>query len=433
MISDENSLAKLKEMISRERKIVKEMASLFTVLERTSQEERRMVYSQLVSLKNSLKKTNEGVLKKLEKISLIKPLDSKRQIKDSQKNPIKQIITKTLPKIKLKKKIKLLELEKRTLKRLKKKKEKIIKQKIKKPSIYVKTSNKIFSNLSISFVDRKMFRSLKRDLIKASLQFTLASYISVILFTTLLSIIAGIFAFLFFLFFNFGAEIPFITKITESIGERFLKVFWILFVVPIGTFLIMYFYPSLEKKSTESRINQELPFATIHMSAISGSMIEPSKIFNIIISTKEYPYLEKEFTKLINKINIQGDDLVSALRSSAFNSPSAKLAELFNGLATTINSGGDLQRFFNKRAESLLFEYRIRREKYTRSSETFMDIYISVVIAAPMIFMLLLMMMKISGLGISISTSMISLIMILGVSLINIVFLTFLHLRQPEE
>ena len=126
MISDENSLAKLKEMISRERKIVKEMASLFTVLERTSQEERRMVYSQLVSLKNSLKKTNEGVLKKLEKISLIKPLDSKRQIKDSQKNPIKQIITKTLPKIKLKKKIKLLELEKRTLKRLKKKKEKII-------------------------------------------------------------------------------------------------------------------------------------------------------------------------------------------------------------------------------------------------------------------------------------------------------------------
>jgi len=42
-------------------------------------------------------------------------------------------------------------------------------------------------------------------------------------------------------------------------------------------------------------------------------------------------------------------------------------------------------------------------------------------------------MMKISGLGISISSFMISLIMVLGVSLINVVFLSFLHLKQPEE
>ena len=194
----------------------------------------------------------------------------------------------------------------------------------------------------------------------------------------------------------------------------------------------MYFYPSMERKSNEDRINQELPFATIHMSAISGSMIEPSKIFSIIISTGEYPYLKREFTKLLNEINVYGLDLVSALRNSALNSPSKKLSELFNGLATTINSGGNLTEFFDKRAQTLLFDYRLEREKYTRTAETFMDIYISLVIAAPMILMLLLMMIKISGLGISLSTSMITLIMVLGVSIINILFLTFLHLKQPS-
>jgi len=167
--------------------------------------------------------------------------------------------------------------------------------------------------------------------------------------------------------------------------------------------------------------------------AISGSMIEPSKIFSIIVSTKEYPYLKKEFTKLINDINILGYDLVSALRNSANNSSSKKLTELLNGIATTINSGGNLPVFFDKRAQSLLFEYRVEKEKKTRSAETFMDIYISVVIAAPMILMLLLMMMKISGLGISLSTSMITLIMVLGVSIMNIVFLTFLHLKHSGE
>jgi flagellar protein FlaJ len=169
------------------------------------------------------------------------------------------------------------------------------------------------------------------------------------------------------------------------------------------------------------------------MAAISESMIEPSKIFSIIITTKEYTYLEREYTKLMNEINVYGYDLVSALRNTALNSPSKKLTDLLNGLATTINSGGDLTDFFNKRAQTLLFEYRIEREKNTKTAETFMDVYISIVIAAPMVLMLLLMMMKVSGLGIALGTSSITLMMVLGVSIINIAFISFLHLRKPAE
>jgi archaellum biogenesis protein FlaJ (TadC family) len=71
-------------------------------------------------------------------------------------------------------------------------------------------------------------------------------------------------------------------------------------------------------------------------------------------------------------------------------------------------------------------------EKQLKTAETLMDIYISVVIAAPMVLMLVLMMMRISGLGIALSPSMISLVMILAVTLVNIFFLTFLHIKQPK-
>ena len=238
---------------------------------------------------------------------------------------------------------------------------------------------------------------------------------------------------MFLLFFNINFTWPIITKVTGSIGMQFLKVFWVLFAIPLATFLIMYYYPSMERNYAGSRINQELPFATIHMSAIAGSMIEPSKIFSIIVSTGEYPAISKEFIKLINEINVYGYDLVSALRNSAHNSASKNLSNLFNSLATTISSGGDLVEFFDKRSQSLLFEYRLEREKYTRTAETFMDIYISVVIAAPMILMLLLMMIRVSGLGLSYGPSTITLMMILGVSVINVIFLVFLHLKQPTE
>ena len=456
---NEISLEELKKIISKEKKVVKEMVSFFKDLEETKdKEEKRMIVSHMNQLKNSLEKINMDIPEILEKIILIRPLHPQKieapQPQPVQKTeltmPVKQIPSisniqkvETLKKTKeisdksligsiFPKKKNILKLEKETLKRLKEKGKEVIKPKIKKASQYVKTANEIFSNLSTSIQKKKIIKLLEKDLLKTNLQFILSSYISLILLTTFLSIILGIFIFLFFLFFSF-ANFPLITRVSEEIGVRFLKIFWILFVIPIATLLFTYFYPALEKKSIENKINRELPFAAINMSAISGSMIDLSKIFSIIIATKEYPNLEKEFTKLINQINIYGYDIVTALKKIAANTPSKKLAELFIGLATTINSGGDLTDFFDKRAQTLLFEYRIEREKRTKFSETFMDIYISAVIAAPMILMLVLMMMKISGLGIALSTSMITLIMVLSVTLINIVFLTFLHLKQPAE
>jgi len=168
------------------------------------------------------------------------------------------------------------------------------------------------------------------------------------------------------------------------------------------------------------------------MAAIAESMSNPKGIFSILIKTGEYKELKKEFTKLVNEINVHGMNLVSALRNSALKSPSTNLTDLFNGLAITINSGGDLKDFFDERAKTLLFEHKITREKNTKIAETFMDIYISIVIAAPMIFMLLLMIMNISGIGINLTPSMIGLLIIVGVALINFVFLIFIYIKSPS-
>jgi len=422
----------LKKIILEKKNILKEISSFSGILERTKdREERKMISSQISLLEDLLKKKNNDLPKILKEMSLLKPLTAKKENEN-----IESDLKKRKP-IKVSKKAKLprdfLELEKETLKRIGQKEEKIVEKKVKKPSKYVKMANKIFQKKSKTLSKKKIFDLLKVSLIKSNMQFIPSNYLSIILFTTLLSVIFSIFIFVFFLFFNFGPALPIITNVTEDIGTRFLKTFWILIVIPIGTLIFMYFYPSLEKSSIQNKINRELPFATIHMSAISGSMVEPSKIFSIINSTGEYPNISKEFTKLINETHVYGYNLVSAMRNLASNCPSSKLAELFNGLASTISSGGDIQDFFEKRSQSLLFEYKIENEKHTKTAETFMDIYISVVIAAPMIFMLVLMMMKISGLGISLSTSMIGVIMVSGVAVINVIFLTFLHLKKPSE
>ena len=438
-------LPEFKQTVEKEIKIIKEIVQLFDTSQRSTPEEKKMINLHMDSLKGLLRRTSDEVSSILEDMAMLRPLSGSAETVYVQRGAappsvrmkrIKAAFSKPQqpsPYSKgFAKHIGITELERKIIKRLKEKVEVKIKAKEKKASKYVSTSTKFYGNTAGKLAEKPMFMTLKRDLLQANLDFIPKTYLSIMLFTTTIAVIAAFFIFIFLLFFSLNAEWPIIIKATTGALNRTINTFWVLFVLPLATFLMMYIYPSLEKRHRANRMEQELLFATIHMAAIAGSMVEPSKIFNILLSTKEYPYLEKEFIKLINEINVYGYDLVTALRNTAFNSPSQRLGELFNGLATTINSGGSLEQFFDKRAQGLLFDYRLERERYAKTAETFMDIYISLVIAAPMIFMLLLIMMKISGLGISLSTSAITLIMILGVAAINAVFLVFLQLKQPS-
>ena len=431
----------LKKDIAREIKMIRELNVFLKEFDNKKNiRDRQAIDENVRHLKSSIEEVCQQMIENLSWISVNAPLKLQvPEIKEEEKKAVAKSGKKWdilgMPDfLKFQNKYKISGIERGTLKRLKKKEEeeKIEKRKIKKPSFYVGYANKMFSDFSADLTKKYKFRELQADLMKANMNFLLRSYISVIILTSLISFFISIFLVIFFLFFNIQATLPIITLTKENIIIRFLETFWLIGVLPMSTLLFMYFYPSLERDSVERKIDIELPFATINMAAISGSLIDPTKMFNIIISTQEYPALEREFTKLLNSVNVLGQDFISALRNSGFNTASKKLSALFNGLATTINSGGDLPKFFQERAETMLFEYNLEREKSTKAAETFMDIYISVVIAAPMILMLLLMMMRISGLGIPLSTGAITLIMILGVVGINIVFLIFLQIKQPN-
>ncbi|MFH1365236.1 MAG: type II secretion system F family protein [archaeon] len=439
----EEQIVTIKGKVSKEISLIKELIRLDEDIQKAKSEtDKDVLSSQIELVKNILKNEKEEINEILSQIYINKPLDlsmiqeskqtveRKLALENLRKNYM--LSSQEIPSPPITKKD-LSNLERTSLKRIGKKEatKKVVKEK--KPSKYVNFAVRKFSSLSRRFIREGTFDSLKRSLVKANMQFIPENYVSAIILTTFLSIFASILLFVFFLFFNFSLISMTISLTGEPFEARALKFFWIIFVIPLLTLMGMYVYPSLEKKSIEAKINQELPFVTIHMSSIAGAMKDPSKMFGIIISTGEYPNMQKEFAKIINEINLYGYDLVSALRNSSFNCPSGKLAELYNGISTTISAGGDLSQFFEKRAETLLFDYKIERDKYNKATETFMDIYLSVVIAAPMILMLLLIIMRVSGLGISLSTQMISLITVLGVVMANIFFLIFLYIKQPAQ
>lgn len=282
---------------------------------------------------------------------------------------------------------------------------------------YIKLSNKLLRNHASKIAESHSFEKLRVDLVKITSPLIINSYIAVMLFSSILAFFIGIF----FSILLILLKIDIIISISVP------------FILSFLTLLLFYIYPSSKRKALEKEINQELPFLIIYMSAIATSGIEPSRIFQITTTSKDYPSTQREVKKLTNYINFYGYDLVSGLRAVAKTSPSERMSQLFDGLATTITSGGELTTFLSKHSESLLFDYRLEREKYTRTAETFMNIYISVVIAAPMIMMMIFILMSISGFGQgSLSPKSIGFITILTISFLNIGFLTFLNLKQPK-
>ncbi|MBS3077072.1 type II secretion system F family protein [Candidatus Pacearchaeota archaeon] len=296
---------------------------------------------------------------------------------------------------------------------------------------YLKLANRLFLNAASKAVKKGAFKELGEGLRKANVEILFESYVAMMYLTVLLAFVLSFFASLFFVFFNVSSIWPFIGLRDSGYLAMATKLIWIPIAGPIVAFLAVYFYPTTEKKSIGTRIDQELPFAVIHMSAITGAGIEPTEIFRIIGLSKEYPFLRKEIRKIMNQINLYGYDLTTSLNNAAKTAPSEKLAELFTGLSVTISSGANLSEFFEKRAESLLLSYRLEREKYTHLVETFLDIYISIVIAAPMVFLLMIVMMAISGMNIGFGPTQISILAVAVIAVLNVIFLVFLQMRQP--
>ncbi|MBS3089461.1 type II secretion system F family protein [Candidatus Pacearchaeota archaeon] len=433
-------IEQLKSNIENEIKIVGEISKYINLMEGASPMQRKLLESSIDSLRASIKIMNDSLPEMVGSLSLAQKLPTENKVVN--KTSLEKItfvgesreftaIVKSEDKARF---LKELNITEEALKKIEKTKMKVKQDNrdFQRSRAYVKISNLFFQKTAFNMVARGKFRDLSLELRKSNLNMLLESYVSIMLFSTLLSLTLSIIILIIIIFADFSLSAPLAKFALENAGSDLIKSFWIIIVIPLAVFGAIYYYPSSEKKNLEKRIDQELPFAVIHMSAISGSGIEPTYIFKIIGLGNEYPYLRKEIRKVLNQLNLYGYDLVTALNNVSRSTSSSKLSELFSGLSTTISSGGDLSEFLEKRAETLLVAYRLEREKFTRIAETFMDIYITVAIAAPMILLLILVMLSINNFSIGLSPESMTLVIIAVVGLINVVFLSMLNIKQPS-
>ena len=195
-----------------------------------------------------------------------------------------------------------------------------------------------------------------------------------------------------------------------------------------------YFYPNTKITTRSKNIKTNLPFAMNHIAAIASSGVPPVAMFKLIAESMEYGEVCTEMHKIVDYIDLFGYDLVTAVRSVASLTPEEDLREFFEGMINTIESGGDFEKYLMAKSKEAMSSYEIERKKYAETVSTYSDIYTGILIAAPLFFVAALTL--VSMLGGQIGGINVSVIIGLGTYLVipflNVAFIIFLNISQPE-
>lgn len=290
---------------------------------------------------------------------------------------------------------------------------------------YGKFSNSICEGMTLSLTKKypKFFESVKINLRQSDIKILSKTYISMMLFSTLLSGLVAL-AFFFILF----------ILLQMDLLSVILRTLVFSLVAAVAGFTTFYLYPSSIANRRRREIKEDLPFAIIHMAAVAGSGAQPIAMFDLILSSKEYKGLEGEVRKIVNYVNLFGYDLSTALKSVGLTTPSKPFKELLNGIVATVEGGGSMKEYLNGKADEAMTSYRLERRKYVETLSTYSDIYTGILIAAPLLFLTTLAIINVLGGKIGgLSVRTLSSIGVYGViPLMNILFILFLNVMQPE-
>jgi archaeal flagellar protein FlaJ len=335
----------------------------------------------------------------------------------------------TISKSQRKKLIKELNINEENIKRIYKKKKKKKEEydyTIYSTSAYAQLSNRVFGNYveNLSKKNKSFYNSIADSVRISGMQFLSRTYISMMFFTTMIaSFILGFITLFLTAIYKLNPSIIILLTLAAIIFGGII------------TFLAMYAYPATEASRKSKEINEDLPFAIIHMAAIAGSGAKPISMFKLLLKSREYKGLESEIKKIVNLVNLFGYDLSTALKNVSLRTPSKSLKDLLTGIAATIESGGSLKSYLTSIAEDAMTTYRLKRKKYVQSLSTYSDIYTGILIAAPLLFIVILAIINLMGGTIGgVAVSTIALIgTFVALPIINIMFYLFLNISQPGE
>ena len=202
----------------------------------------------------------------------------------------------------------------------------------------------------------------------------------------------------------FGVTIPtaFILLPLLS-GIPFLSVMNLAFTLVIATsaslitLMIMYLYPGMKAGSRRGPIDRNLPYINNFLTLLSSSNVPPSVIFESMSKIETLKEVRLEFSNIIRDVGLFGGDLLSSILSNAKLTPHDQFRETLEGYVATVRTGGNPTEYLKITTEAVTKERLGKLDMMLESLSAMAEIYIMMLVAAPLLFIVLFVTLGMIG------------------------------------
>ena len=218
-------------------------------------------------------------------------------------------------------------------------------------------------------------------------------------------------------------------------GVLILSVMNLLFAIALAasaamvTLLVMYLYPGMKASSRTGPIDKNLPYVTNFLTLLSSSNVPPSLIFESMAKINTLKSVRQEFSNIVRDIEIFGNDLMTSIVDNAKLTPSDQLREILLGYVATIRTGGNPTDYLKITSDKITKERMGKLDLMLESLSAMAEIYVMLLVAAPLLFVVLFVTLGMIGSGsvggLSMST-LLYLLTYLGIPIMGAVMMVML-------
>jgi len=233
----------------------------------------------------------------------------------------------------------------------------------------------LFGGLVEPYLD--YFSSLKTNMKKSGMKTRLHDYVSLIVFAAFISFIVSVITSVIIVSF-----IPLVELYVYTLAII------VSMLIAAVVFFIGYYYPSLQAKEIQTKIDRTLPFAIFYMTTSASSGINPIEIFRLL--SIRGGKVGEEAMKIYTNVKTLGMSPALAIQKAASMTPSSTFADLLWGMSSVLTTGGNLDNYLKEKTQSAMNQYIRTLNDYAKQISLYTEIYITLVIVGTLFFIILI-------------------------------------------
>ena len=181
--------------------------------------------------------------------------------------------------------------------------------------------------------------------------------------------------------------------------------------IRIGDFVLKHNLPGMKAKQRGKKVDLYLPHAASFVAAMAaanatleqiflalstqkakkkGAQYYISKIFGFPLERDVFPVIAEEAATIYRDAVILGIDTLTAIQNAVERAPSPKLAEFFQGISSTLSSGGNLKLYFLNSAERFMEDIKQDQRQAMEQLATQAEMFVTVAVALPIFLIIIL-------------------------------------------